>query len=147
VLAEEIKKQMLAAMKARDSVKREVLSVALGEIQTNEARLNRPASDEEAAQVVRKLVKSNQETIFASEDTEQKLTLARENEILSALLPKTLTVAEIVEALSTVCDEIRAAKSDGQATGVAMKQLKAAGATVSGKQVSEAVKQLRAPPG
>jgi uncharacterized protein len=146
VLAEEIKKQMLAAMKARDSVKREVLSVALGEIQTNEARSNRPASDEEAAQVVRKLVKSNQETIAASDNPDQKLTLERENEILGALLPKTLSVAEIVAALAAVSAEIRAAKSDGQATGVAIKQLKASGSTVSGKDVSEAVRQLRAKP-
>jgi uncharacterized protein len=144
VLADEIKKQMLAAMKARDSVKREVLSVALGEIQTNQARSNRPATDEEAAQVVRKLVKSNQETIAASEDAEQKRTLERENEILGALLPQTLSVAAIVEALSEVSAEILAAKSDGQATGVAVKQLKAAGLSAAGKDVSEAVKQIRA---
>lgn len=147
MLTEEIKKQMLAAMKARDTVKREVLAVALGEIQTNEARANRSASDEEAARVVKKLVKSNEETLAATDDSEKKATLARENEILTSLLPKSLSVAEIVAALASVTGDIRAAKNDGQATGVAMKELKASGATVSGKDVSEAVKQIRSQPG
>ncbi len=57
MLAEEIKKRMLDAMRAKDVVAKEILRVALGEIQTNEARAGKPASDEEAAQVVKKLVK------------------------------------------------------------------------------------------
>src|SRR5690606_16833258 len=111
---------------------------------TNEARAGKPASDEEAAQVVKKLVKSNQETLAAAVDEEQKRTLERELEILASLLPKALGVAEIVAALAPVADAIRAAKNDGQATGVAMKHLKQGGHEVSGKDVAEAVKQLRA---
>jgi uncharacterized protein len=49
-----------------------------------------------------------------------------------------------VAALAPVADAIRAAGNDGQATGVAMKQLKSTGATVDGKTVAAAVKQLRA---
>lgn len=143
MLADEIKKRMLEAMKARDTVTREILGVALGEIQTNEARAGSRASDEEAAQVVRKLVKSNEETLAQATDPEQQRTLRREIEILQGLLPKTLGVDEIVAALGPVADAVRAAKNDGQATGVAMKHLKASGASVSGKDVSEAVKRLR----
>jgi len=50
---------------------------------------------------------------------------------------------EFVAALAGVTDAIRAAGNDGQATGVAMKELKKAGAVVNGKDVSAAVKQLR----
>lgn len=144
MLAEEIKKRRLEAMKARDTVAKEVLGVALGEIETNAARAGGPPSDEDAAQVVRKLVKSNEETLAASVDEEQKKTLRREIEILSALLPQTMGVDQIVAALAPVSADIRAAKNDGQATGVAMKHLKASGASVSGKDVSEAVKKIRA---
>jgi uncharacterized protein YqeY len=144
MLAEEIKRRVLEAMKARDTVAKEVLRVALGEIQTNEARSGAAASDEEAAQVVRKLVKSNEETLAVSDDPEQKRTLEREIEILKSLLPKTLGSDEIVALLAPVADAIRAAKNDGQATGVAMKHLKSTGASVSGKDVSDAVKKIRA---
>jgi uncharacterized protein YqeY len=144
VLAERIKKLRMDAIKARDTIAKEVLGVALGEIETNAARAGGPASDEDAAQVVRKLVKSNQETLAASDDAEQKATLERENAILLALLPQTLGPGEIAALLEPVREEIRAAKSDGQATGVAMKHLKASGSSVSGKDVSEAVKKLRA---
>jgi hypothetical protein len=144
VLAERIKKLRMDAIKARDTIAKEVLGVALGEIETNAARTGGPASDEDATQVVRKLVKSNQETLAVSEDAEQKATLERENSILLALLPQTLGVGEIAELLEPVREELRAAKSDGQATGVAMKHLKASGSSVSGKDVSEAVKKLRA---
>lgn len=143
MLAERIKKQMLEAMKARDKLTKEVLAVALGEIQTGEARSGKPASDEEAAQIVKKLVKSNEETLAVATDAAQKATLQREIEILGALLPKTLGTDEIVALLAPVQDDVRAAKNDGQATGVAMKHLKSVSASVSGKDVAEAVKKIR----
>ena len=144
MLIDEIKKRSMQAMKDRDTVAKEVLRVALGEIQVAEARANRDATDEEAMAAVRKLIKSNEETRAVSTDEAQKATLTREIEVLSALLPKSLGVDEIVAALEPVREALRAAKSDGQATGVAMKHLKSTGAVVSGNDVSAAVRQLRA---
>jgi uncharacterized protein YqeY len=143
MLVDEIKKRMMAALKAGNTVEKEVLGVALGEIQTAEAR-GTAGGDEAAAAVVRKLIKSNEETLALSESAEQKATLAREVEILRALLPQTMSVAQIVEALAPVHAELRAAGNDGQATGVAMKRLKSTGAVVTGKEVTEAVKKIRA---
>jgi uncharacterized protein YqeY len=147
VLAEEIKKRMLAAMKGGRTVEKQVLGVALGDIQTQEARGSGPLSDEEAANVVRKLVKSNRETLAQSENEEQKRTLEEEIRVLEELLPKTLGVDEIVTALAPVADQVKAAGNDGQATGVAMKHLKAEGLAVNGKDVATAVKSLRAAAG
>jgi hypothetical protein len=59
------------------------------------------------------------------------------------MLSKTLGVPEMVAALAPVAGAIKAAGNDGQATGVAMKHLKSAGASVDGKTVAEAVKQIR----
>jgi uncharacterized protein len=143
VLVEEIRKRMLAALKSGNTVEKEVLGVALGDVQTLEARAGKNASDEEAVAVVRRLLKSNQETLAASENEEQKRVLAQENAVLESLLPKTLDVAAIVSALEPVRDEVRAAGNDGQATGIAMKHLKAAGAAVGGKDVAAAVRKLR----
>ncbi|GMV15356.1 MAG: GatB/YqeY domain-containing protein [Polyangiaceae bacterium] len=144
MLSEEIKKRMLQAMKSGDTLEKEILRVALGEIQTQEARASKAMSDEEVAAVLRKLVKNNQETLGVSERAEQKDQLAKEIAILESLLPKALGVDEIVAALAPVRDAVKAAGNDGQATGVAMKHLKSAGAVVTGKEVTEAVKRLRA---
>ena len=143
MLIDVIKARVLAALKAGRTVEKEVLRVALGEMQTIEAR-GTPLTDEDAAKVVVKLVKSNRETMAASTNDAQRAELAEEIAILETLLPKSLGVEEIVAALAESRDAIRAAGNDGQATGIAMKALKAAGIAADGKKVGEAVKQMRA---
>jgi uncharacterized protein YqeY len=143
MLIDEIRKRRTEAFKARDTVTKEVLNVALGEIDTVAARGGREATDEDCAQVIRKLVKSNEETRAAAVDEAQRATLTREIEVLAALLPRTLGVAEVAAALGPVAEAVRGAANDGAATGVAMKHLKAAGTAVDGKVVAQAVKQLR----
>jgi uncharacterized protein len=143
MLVDDIKKQVTAAMKSGDAVARDILRLALGEIQTAEARKNVSLSEEEAAAAIRKLIKSNEETLGLSGEGERAVTLRREIEVLSGLLPKQLSVDEIVAALAPSAAAIKEAKSDGQATGIAMKQLKASGASVSGNEVGAAVRKLR----
>jgi uncharacterized protein YqeY len=147
VLVDEIKKQITAAMKSGDSVARDILRLAASEIQTAEARKNAALSDDEAAASVRKLIKSNEETLSLATEggagQDGAATLRREIEVLSALLPKQLSVDDIVAALASQHDAIKSAKTDGQATGVAMKHLKSVGASVSGNDVGAAVKKIR----
>lgn len=143
MLVDTIKAQAAEAMKKRDGVATAILRLALGEVQTLEARANRVATDDEAAAVVRKLVKSNEETLAVSESADQKKTLEQELAILRALLPATLTPEQIAEKLAPVADALRAAKGDGPATGIAMKHLKSAGVTASGSDVAAAVKLVR----
>lgn len=144
MLVDDLKKRVTEAVKAGDTTARDVLRLALGEIQTAEARKNTALSDEDAAAVVRKLVKSNEETLALAGEGERASTLRREIEVLSSVLPKQLSVDAIVGLLEAQRDAIRAAKNDGQATGVAMKHLKAAGANVTGNDVAAAVKRIRA---
>jgi uncharacterized protein YqeY len=143
MLVDTIKARVKEAMKAKNVVEREILRVLLGEIQTVEARNAKAMSDEEALGVVKKLAKSNRETLELSTDAAQKEILTAEIAILESLLPKTMSVDEIVGALDAVADEVTSAGNDGQATGVAMKHLKSTGAPVDGKRVAEAVKLLR----
>ena len=143
MLAHEIKKRVTQAMKDKNTIEKDILRLVLGEIQTAEARGATTATDDEAFAIVRKLIKSNQETLAATTDDEAKRVLAKEIEILGTLLPASLSIEQIVAALSPVADAIKAATNDGQATGVAMKHLKPTGLAVSGKDVSAAVKQIR----
>jgi uncharacterized protein YqeY len=144
MLAKEIKQRMFAAMKAKSTVEKEILRVALGEIDTQVARRGSDLSDEEVVAVLRKLVKSNQESIKVLDDEERKSVLQQENAVLDTLLPKTLDEDAIVAALAPVADAVKAAGNDGQATGVAMKHLKSSGAAVEGKTVAAAVRKIRA---
>ena len=143
MLVDQIKARMFQAIKAGAHVEKEILRVAVGEITTEAARPGRQGSDEEAQAILRKLVKSNEETLASTTDEEKRTTLLKENEILAGFLPKSLTPEEILAALSPVVEQIKAAGNDGQATGVAMKQLKSTGAIVNGKDVSAAIKELR----
>ncbi|HWL85521.1 MAG TPA: GatB/YqeY domain-containing protein [Polyangiaceae bacterium] len=143
MLVEILKARALEAMKSKDREATNIFRLALGEIQTFGARNNRDATEEEAVAVVRKLIKSNEETLSMAQDAEQRRTLEKENALLQSLLPATLSVEAIAAALGPVVDAIRAAKSEGQATGVAMKHLKSTGAAAAGTDVAKAIKQLR----
>lgn len=143
MLLDDIKARMFQAMKAGDTVAKEILRVAVGEITTEAARDGRTGSDDEARAILKKLVKSNEETLARATDAEQQTTLRREIDVLSEFLPKTLDEDGVVALLDPVKDALRAAGNDGQATGIAMKHLKTTGAAVDGKVVSGAVKRLR----
>ena len=143
MLIDQIKARMFQAIKAGAHVEKEILRVAVGEISTDAARAGRQGNDEEALGILRKLLKSNEETLASTTDAEKRAVLTQENEILATYLPKSLSVDEIMHALAPVIAQIKAVTNDGQATGIAMKQLKSAGLTVNGKDVGLAIKELR----
>jgi uncharacterized protein YqeY len=142
-LFDQIKTRMFQAMKSGNVTEKEILKVAMGEITTESARPGRKGDDAETQVILKKLVKSLEETHEASQDDEQKAQLKAEMAVLKDFLPQSLGVPEIVAALAPVADGIKAAGNDGQATGVAMKHLKGLGVEVNGKDVSAAVRQLR----
>ncbi|MEM9347473.1 MAG: GatB/YqeY domain-containing protein [Planctomycetota bacterium] len=142
-LLQTIKQQVIEAMKAKDTVAKDVLRVAQGDIEMHHTRTGEHMTDDQAQKVVRKLIKSNEETLEHTSDDTAVEKLKKEITILEALLPRTLGVDEIIAALAEVSDGIKAAGNDGQATGVAMKHLKPQGLAVEGKDVSAAVRQIR----
>lgn len=143
MIVDDIKKRITEAMKAKKPVEREILRLALAEIQQVEVRSGTAATDDEAAKIIKKLLKSNGETLAAGPKPELKVQLEEENGILESLIPKTWDPARIAEALAGVAEQIKAAASDGQATGIAMKHLKSLSAPVEGKDVGVAVKNIR----
>jgi uncharacterized protein YqeY len=143
MLKDDLKTGMLAAMKAGKAVEKNILRLALGEIQTAESRTAETVADAEVERMLRKLIKSIGESLAATADETQRAGLEEEIAVLERYLPQTLSVDEIVTALAPVQEALLAAGNDGQATGVAMKHLKAQGAVVEGKDVSAAVRSLR----
>jgi uncharacterized protein YqeY len=139
MLIDQVKQQMFAAIKAGNVVEKEILRTALGEV----TRTGEEATDERMLQVLRKLVKSNQETIAALTDAEQRAILEREIAVLEAYLPRTLNAAQIRELLAPVVPQIRAAAGPGPAMGIAMKLIKAEAAQVESREVQIALAEIR----
>ena len=142
-LMPQLKKRIFQAMKDKNELEKELLRVVLGDLQLAETRKKEPLDDREEQQIIRKIAKSIQETIALTQDPAGVEKLKGELLILEGLLPRTLSVDEIVAALEPVADNIRAAGNAGQATGIAMKHLKPQGLEVEGKDVAQAVNQLR----
>jgi len=147
-LLETLKEKLTEYRRAHKPVEMAVLQVVLGDASTLEARSGNKASDEEVEKLIRKTILGNQETLSILEQrgmagTENHAKLTTENALLQSLLPPSLSVEEIVAALDDVNDAIKAAKNDGQATGIAMKHVKSLKVRAQGDDVAAAVRKIR----
>lgn len=140
-LKERIKADILTATKAKDNATKNILKVVLGEVDTQEGR-GKTLTDEQIYGVIRKVLQGVEEMlIYKPGDA----VLMQEKAILSKLLPVQLDREDILDKLIDKVDEIKNAKSDGQATGIAMKYFKENKLVVDGTLMAEIVKQLRNP--
>jgi uncharacterized protein YqeY len=131
-------------MKSGDALTRDALRTILGDSQAEAVRRKGEATDEVVLGVIRKTVTGLKETIPLAkkggrDTTQQEAELA----LLESLLPKTWDKDAIAAALAAVREELREAKGDGQAMGVAMKVLKAQGATTNPDDVKAVVATVR----
>jgi uncharacterized protein YqeY len=145
----DLQAKLTEAMKARDELARGLLRIVLGEVSTRRARTGKEPGDDEVQAIIRKLIAGNTETRGELEKRGQTShesyeRLARENAYLETLLPAVLDRAAIRGELAAVAADLKAAKNDGQATGLAMKHLKQKGLAVQGEDVAAAVKEIRA---
>ena len=149
-LVEVMRDKVKVAMKSGNVVEKSILKLILGDCDTllNSAQQGgKPLTDEQVSKIIRKIILSNNETLQdercknLSED--KKLIILKENEILESLLPKLLTQDQIREKISSIEADIKSAKSEGQAVGVAMKLLKQSNEAVDGNDVKAVVITLR----
>lgn len=144
-LQDDLQARVTTAMKSGDNATRDSLRTVLGEAKMEAVRRKGEVSDEVVLAVVRKAVTGLKETIPLArkggrDTTPQEAELA----LLESILPQAWDREAIAAALAAHRDEIRAAKSDGQAMGVAMKVLKSQGATTSPDDVKAVVAATRA---
>ncbi|MHA2047744.1 MAG: GatB/YqeY domain-containing protein, partial [Candidatus Thorarchaeota archaeon] len=85
-LMEKLKTERIQAMKDKDTVKKSILTLALGEVQSAESRQG-SIEDSQIEKIIRKLIAGNEESLSYREDE----TLVKENEILADFLPKQMT--------------------------------------------------------
>jgi uncharacterized protein YqeY len=130
-LQNQMKKDLSAAIKAKDKKKKDTLRVILGEF----GRLDKKElSDDEIVNILKKLMKSEKETL------EQK-GVAEDSEyikIIKSYLPKMATEAEITEWINRNID-FSQFKSKMQAMGAIMKHF---GATADGNFVKNIIQKM-----
>ena len=144
-LHDDLKARVTAAVKAGDAATRDTLRTVIGEAQMEALRRKADVTDDVVLGVVRKGVAGLRETIpLAKKDGRDTTAQEAELAMLEALLPKAWDREAVAAALAAVRDEVRAAKNDGQAMGVAMKALKAVGAVTAPDDVKVVVAALRA---
>lgn len=140
-IKERIKADILTATKAKDNATKNTLKVVLGEVDTQEGR-GKNLTEEQIYGVIRKVLQGIEEMLtYKPGDA----VLMQEKDTLSKLLPVQLGREDILDKLINKVDEIKNAKADGQATGIAMKYFKENKLVVDGTLVADIVKQLRNP--
>lgn len=145
---EQLKQKLMTARKERDAATLAILKVIVGEVEAIAYKTGKPPTDEQVIKVIRKMVASNEETMSHMEGGRAPLLL--ETEYLKGLLPQTASREVISFYLKENClEEIKSAKSDGQAVGIAIKKLKEAiangnsGAVADNADVAAVVAELR----
>jgi len=142
MLIDQIKQRMFQAIKAGQTLEKEVLRTAVGEV----TRSGDEPTDERVLGVLKKLVKANQETLGAATDEEQRKALQIEIGVLEEFLPATPGPDQLRAILAPAADAIRAAAGPGPAMGIAMKFLKSASVTAESRDVQAAIAELRKNP-
>lgn len=141
-MIEKIKTLHRNSIKNKDTIGKSLYSTLLGEMELEESRKNKALKEEECIVIVKKFIKNINETLqYANPPVRSFLNM--EKELLESLLPKTMSNNDIVSFISHNSDllhSILAAKTEGQAIGIAMKELKG---KADGKDVKKAVEELR----
>jgi uncharacterized protein YqeY len=144
-LHDDLKARVTAAVKGGDAITRDALRTVLGEAQAEAVRRKAEVTDEVVLGVVKKAVTGLKETIpLARKGGRDTARQEAELALLETLLPRSWDRAAVAAALTAIRDDLRAAKNDGQALGLAMKALKGRGATVNPDDVKAVVTAVRA---
>jgi len=146
-----IKESIIRAVKEKNEVAKDVLRTVLGQMQLDAS--SKELSEDDRLNVIRKQIKSNQLSIEQMsnvdksewktdwEDNNKKL--AFEIGLLSMFLPQVLSEIDTKDLIVKTGLDLKSAKNDGQAIGMAMKALKSSGAQVDASVVRKIVEELR----
>jgi uncharacterized protein YqeY len=143
-LKERLKQDLLKAMKAKDSFKRDVIRFLNSSIKQIEVDERRELSDDEIIKIIQKSVKQREDAIKQFEEAGREDLIEKEKnelEILSSYLPKQLSDEELESIVKEVIDEVGAkSMADiGKVMGVAIKKTQG---KADGKRINEIVKKV-----
>ena len=142
-LIEEIDDELKDAMRARDAERRDTLRLILNALKSSQKELQRPLSEEEELQVLRRERKRRIEAAEAFRSggrEEQAAAEERELEVLEEFMPEPLSEDEIEEIVDDVIAEVGATSMAdlGRVMADVMPQI---AGRADGSQVSQTVRE------
>lgn len=145
-LIEQIQKDIVTAMKARDEQALSTLRMVKAALKNKEIEKMAPLDDKESQQVLSTLIKQRKDSIeqFTKGGRQEMADKeAAEIKIIEAYLPKAASEEEVVAGVRAVIAEMSAPsmKEMGTVMKNVMARFAGAGIRVDGKVVSEAVKR------
>lgn len=108
MIIDEIKKESLNALKSKDTIARNVLSVAMSKIKLAEIEKKKELSDEEVGVILNKMIKElndEKENYGKVGNNEQVNVIENQIQIISKYLPKMLSKEEISAIISKLEDK------------------------------------------
>ena len=147
---EELQHALIWAMKEKRNADKEILRVAIGEIQSVESREG-SITEEKCQKILKKMINNTQQNLdqYSDKMTEDQIEQAKnEMLVLDDFVDRTLTKEEVVSYLNLSSDPsaglaIMNEPNVGKAIGLAMKYFKKIGDSVDGKVVAEVVKKMK----
>jgi len=145
-LVEQIQKDIIAAMKAREEQRLSTLRMVKSALKNREIEKMAPLDDKESQAVLSTLIKQRKESVeqFTKGGRQEMADKeAAEIVLIETYLPKAAGDAEVVAGVKAVIAEMGSPtmKDMGTVMKNAMARFNAAGMRVDGKMVSEAVKR------
>jgi hypothetical protein len=143
-LTEQIQKDMVAAMKAREELRLSTLRMVKTALKNKEIDKRAPLDEKEELQVFSTLINQRKDSIEAFEKgnrPELAKIEAAEIAFIEAYMPKAVGEDEIVAAVKATVAEMGTPTMKDMGTVMKNVMAKFAGARVDGKVVSEAVKK------
>ena len=144
-LSERLQKDLVEAMKARETTRLSVVRLIKSAIQNKEIELGEPLSTEQDVQLLQTTVKQRNESIATFEKADRQDLADKEKEeltIVRTYLPEQISLDEVDRVVVAVVDELQASSSKdmGNVMKETMARLKKTGKAVDGKVVNQVVR-------
>jgi hypothetical protein len=139
-LQETIRKKIVETTKLKMEAQKNVLKVVLGEMELQASRSGKLLTDDDGYRIIRKTLQGVEEMLTYKPNDPK---FEAEKATLKDLLPQEMSIHDLKVSLTSKAEEIRAAKSEGQATGIAMKFFKENNISVDGNVVKNVVVEIR----
>lgn len=139
-LVDEVRKQMMAAMKAKDSARKDALSGLLAALKDGVIKKRAELTPEEEVAIVSREIKQAKETLeYAPADREDIIGECKNKiAVLSEFMPEQMSEEEIRQAIEEVLARLEIAQPTMKDKGKIMKELMpSVKGKADGKQVNE----------
>ena len=144
-ISERLQKDLVEAMKARQTTRLSVLRLIKTAIQHKEIDLREPLTTEQDLQLLQTMVKQRNESISTFEKADRQDLADKEKEelvIVRTYLPEEISLDEVERVVVAVVEELEASspKDMGNVMKETMARLKKTGKVVDGKVVNQVVR-------